>query len=216
MSPKDKKEHPGNPNTENKAVDVAALVVVVVVVVLTLTHHHNTMQSVVAGQAPITLEWKKYLGKNKNKQRIVHMLTVSHRSFKLCYNMPRAIRRAYTLLRYLFCVNTRGHLIIASPHGFDHSPDNSLAFTVKPRSHLVSQTFRHYSFSRSLLLYFARIYVAIYVIVFHPPTLFRSDPSPFPFNARAVRLHPGDYYFFISEFENGKMELTNAKKASAK
>ena len=35
------------------------LFVVVVVVVLTLTH--NTMQSVVAGQAPITLEWKKYL-----------------------------------------------------------------------------------------------------------------------------------------------------------
>ena len=32
---------------------------VVVVVVLILTH--NTMQSVVAGQAPITLEWKKYL-----------------------------------------------------------------------------------------------------------------------------------------------------------
>ena len=34
-------------------------VVVVIVVVPTLTH--NTMQSVVAGQAPITLEWKKYL-----------------------------------------------------------------------------------------------------------------------------------------------------------
>ena len=32
--------------------------IVVVVVVLTLTHRHNTMQSVVAGQAPITLEWK--------------------------------------------------------------------------------------------------------------------------------------------------------------
>ena len=31
----------------------------VVVVVLTLTH--NSMQSVDAGQAPITLEWKKYL-----------------------------------------------------------------------------------------------------------------------------------------------------------
>ena len=30
-----------------------------VVVVLTLTH--NTMQSAVAGQAPITLEWKKYV-----------------------------------------------------------------------------------------------------------------------------------------------------------
>ena len=30
--------------------------VVVVVVVLTLTNRHNTMQSVVAGQAPITLE----------------------------------------------------------------------------------------------------------------------------------------------------------------
>ena len=28
------------------------------VVVLTLTHHRNTMQPVVAGQAPVTLEWK--------------------------------------------------------------------------------------------------------------------------------------------------------------
>ena len=37
------------------------VVVVVVVVVLTLTQLHNTMPSVVAGQAPITLEWKKYL-----------------------------------------------------------------------------------------------------------------------------------------------------------
>ena len=33
------------------------------VVVLALTHRHNAMQSVVAEQAPITLEWKKYLGK---------------------------------------------------------------------------------------------------------------------------------------------------------
>ena len=40
---------------------VVVVVVVddVVAVVLTLTH--NTMQSVVAGQALITLEWKKYL-----------------------------------------------------------------------------------------------------------------------------------------------------------
>ena len=38
------------------------VVVVVVVVVLTVTHRHNTMQSVAAGQAPVTLEWKKYLG----------------------------------------------------------------------------------------------------------------------------------------------------------
>ena len=34
------------------------VVVVVVVVVLILTHRRNTVQSVVAGQAPITLEWK--------------------------------------------------------------------------------------------------------------------------------------------------------------
>ena len=33
------------------------------VVVLTTTYRRNTMQSVVAGQAPITLKWKKYLGK---------------------------------------------------------------------------------------------------------------------------------------------------------
>ena len=32
------------------------------VVVLTLTHRHYTKQSVVAGQAQLTLEWKKYLG----------------------------------------------------------------------------------------------------------------------------------------------------------
>ena len=38
------------------------------IVVLTLTHRHNTIQSVVAGQAPITLEWKKYLGKNKTSE----------------------------------------------------------------------------------------------------------------------------------------------------
>ena len=35
-----------------------------IVAVLTLTRRHNAiMQSVVAGQAPITLEWKEYLGK---------------------------------------------------------------------------------------------------------------------------------------------------------
>ena len=39
----------------------------VVVVVLTLTH--NSMQSVVAGQAPITLEWKKYLGSKTEAKR---------------------------------------------------------------------------------------------------------------------------------------------------
>ena len=39
-----------------------------IVVVLTLTHRHNTMQSVVAGKAPITLEWEKYLGKNKTNK----------------------------------------------------------------------------------------------------------------------------------------------------
>ena len=38
--------------------EFVVVVVVVVVVVLTLTD--NTMQSVVAGQAPIILEWKKY------------------------------------------------------------------------------------------------------------------------------------------------------------
>ena len=40
-------------------VSLSNALVVVFVVVLTLTH--NSMQSVVAGQAPITLEWKKYL-----------------------------------------------------------------------------------------------------------------------------------------------------------
>ena len=48
----------------------------VVVVGLTLTH--NTMQSLVVGQAPITLEWKKYLGGKNNNQRIVHMIYLKH------------------------------------------------------------------------------------------------------------------------------------------
>ena len=39
-----------------------------VVVVLTLPHRHNTTQSVVAGQTPISLEWKKYLGKNQTSK----------------------------------------------------------------------------------------------------------------------------------------------------
>ena len=43
--------------------------VLVVVVVLTLTQRHNTVQSVVAGHAPITLEWKKYLGENKTSKK---------------------------------------------------------------------------------------------------------------------------------------------------
>ena len=47
-----------------------------VVVVLTLTH--NTMQSVVAGQAPLTHGWKKYHCKKLNEQRIVHMITEAH------------------------------------------------------------------------------------------------------------------------------------------
>ena len=33
-----------------------------VVFVLTFTHRHNTMQSVVAGQAPMTLEWNNTSG----------------------------------------------------------------------------------------------------------------------------------------------------------
>ena len=50
--------------TLNTVVVVAfVVVVVVVVVVLTLTHRYDTMQSVVAGQAPVNLEWKKSLGK---------------------------------------------------------------------------------------------------------------------------------------------------------
>ena len=46
------------------------------VVVVVLTLNHNTMQSVVAeaGQAPITLGWKNTSGKNKNKQRTMHMI----------------------------------------------------------------------------------------------------------------------------------------------
>ena len=44
--------------SERSVVAVVVVVVVVAVVVLTLTHRHNTMPSVVAGQAPITLEWK--------------------------------------------------------------------------------------------------------------------------------------------------------------
>ena len=49
---------------------------VVAVVVLTLTHRHNTMQSVVTGQAPTTLEWKKYLG-SKTEAKTENMHTHS-------------------------------------------------------------------------------------------------------------------------------------------
>ena len=45
----------------------------VVVVGLTLTPSHNAMQSLVAGQAPKPLEWKKCLDK-RNKQSVVHMI----------------------------------------------------------------------------------------------------------------------------------------------
>ena len=46
------------------------VVVVVVVVVLTFTpHRDNKMRSLVAGQAPTTLEWKKYLGKEINQAK---------------------------------------------------------------------------------------------------------------------------------------------------
>ena len=48
-----------HPSRGGEVPTTVAVVVVVVVVVLTLTH--NSMQSVVAGPAPITLEWKKYL-----------------------------------------------------------------------------------------------------------------------------------------------------------
>ena len=42
---------------------VVVVVVAVVVVVVIIPHRHNaSMQSVVARQAPITLDWKKYLG----------------------------------------------------------------------------------------------------------------------------------------------------------
>ena len=58
--------------SENKGCATAAvrmvkmnIVVVVVVVVLTFTHRYNTTQPVVAGQAPITLEWKEYLSVKK-------------------------------------------------------------------------------------------------------------------------------------------------------
>ena len=50
-----------------RVVAVVVVVVVAAVVVFTLTHRHNTMQSVVAGQVSITLEWKKYL-RSKKKQ----------------------------------------------------------------------------------------------------------------------------------------------------
>ena len=40
-----------------------------VVVVLTFTHRHYTMQSVVVGQAPITPEWKKYLGRKTEAEK---------------------------------------------------------------------------------------------------------------------------------------------------
>ena len=45
---------------------------------ITSSPQFNAMMSVVAGQAPLTLEWKKYPGNNYNKQIIVHLKTVKH------------------------------------------------------------------------------------------------------------------------------------------
>ena len=45
-------------NVTKQRVVVVFVVVVVVADVLTFTHRHNTMQSAVAGQAPITRGWK--------------------------------------------------------------------------------------------------------------------------------------------------------------
>ena len=59
------------------------VVVVVVVVVLTLTH--NPIQSVVAGQAPITLEWKKYPGSKteaKTKKQAYALHDCGHQGSK--------------------------------------------------------------------------------------------------------------------------------------
>ena len=71
------------------------VVVVVVVVVLILTHRHNTLQSVVAGWAPIPLEWKKYLGeKRKQKRRVVHTKHTSTPQTKHEQKEVRAYPRA--------------------------------------------------------------------------------------------------------------------------
>ena len=58
--------------------DIPAILCVGVAVVPALTHRHKK-QSVNTGQAPMTLEWTKCLRKNKNKQRIIHMMTEAHR-----------------------------------------------------------------------------------------------------------------------------------------
>ena len=65
-----------------------------VVVVITLTHRHNTMQPVVAGPSPITLEWKKYLGK-KVKQEKTHDNWSTSTSPTIYINMKKGGLRAY-------------------------------------------------------------------------------------------------------------------------
>ena len=56
-------------NNSLAVVVVVVVVVVIVVVVVVVTLTHNTMQSVVAGQPPIALERKKYLGRKKTRTK---------------------------------------------------------------------------------------------------------------------------------------------------
>ena len=77
----------------------------IVVVVLALSHHHTTLQSVVAGQAPIgssnsgVEEYMYiYLGTNKSKQIIIHMITEAHLSTP---QTKIKVRFAHVRVRYM-------------------------------------------------------------------------------------------------------------------
>ena len=52
-----------------------------VAAVLTLTHLYNTLQSVVTGQAPITVERKISSGGNQIKQKIIKIFYLSFPTF---------------------------------------------------------------------------------------------------------------------------------------
>ena len=74
------------------------------------------MLSVVAGQAPITLEWEKYLGKKKQKQQaksIVHMITVAH--LHLRQNIAREVRARTYQMHAVRCTsrhrNRKDHIL---------------------------------------------------------------------------------------------------------
>ena len=98
---------------------VVVVVAVIVVVILTSTHRHNAMQSVVAGQAPITPKSKTTSGKNENKeQRIVHTITEGTSTavhLVLVYSCTRAC-----IVVHIWGTKKRGNEILIVAHCTRH------------------------------------------------------------------------------------------------